>query len=61
MKNVEEKLIEKLKLQTNELWQTIQEAKKSNLKVYVGFDDYRVCPEIVVTEVLFSQGQFGVL
>jgi hypothetical protein len=39
MEKLEEKLIEKLKLQTNELWQTIQEAKKSNIEIRVGFDD----------------------
>ena len=57
----EEKLIEKVKQQTEELWQTIQEAKKSNLKIEVGFSEHRVKPEIVITEVLFSQGQFAVL
>lgn len=54
----EEKLIEKLKHQTNKLWQTIQEAKKSNLKIQVGFDDScgRIRPEIIVTNILFRQG-----
>lgn len=52
----EEKLIEKIKQQTEELWQTIQEAKKSNLKIQVGFSDYRNRPEIEITKTVFSQG-----
>ncbi len=49
----EEKLIEKLKQQTNELWQTIQEAKKSNLKIQVGFDDSLVKPYLRVFKELY--------
>ena len=52
----EEKLIEKVRQQTEELWHTIQEAKKSNLKVQVGFDDSRVKPEIQISNILFRQG-----
>lgn len=52
----EEKLIEKLKQQTNELWQTIQEAKKSNLIVQVGFDDIYIKPELKIMEVKYYQG-----
>ena len=54
----EEEIIEKVKQQTNELWQTIQEAKKSNLEIKVGLDDTfgRIIPEIRVTNILFRQG-----
>jgi hypothetical protein len=52
----EEKLIEKLKQQTNELWQTMQEAKKSNLTVQVGFDDIYTKPELKIMEVKYYQG-----
>lgn len=54
----EQELIEKVKRQTQELWSTIQEAKESNLKVHVGFDDSlgRVRPEISITSILFRQG-----
>lgn len=49
----EEKLIEKVKQQTEELWHTIQEAKKSNLKIQVGFDDNLVKPHIKVFKELY--------
>ncbi|WP_445908872.1 hypothetical protein [Yeosuana sp.] len=51
----EEILIEKMKQQTEELWNTIQEAKKSNLKVQVGFDDYLVKPQLHISKDLFIQ------
>ena len=59
MKNVEKdqsELIEKIKEQTEQLWNTIQEAKKSNLNVYVGFDDSYAKPQIKVTEDMYYQG-----
>ena len=55
MENVEEKLIETVKQQAEELWQTIQEAKKSNLKIQVGFDDFWVKPKISISRDLFTQ------
>ena len=48
-----EKLIEKVKQQTEDLWQTIQEAKKSNLKVKVGFEDYLVRAELEIFKKLY--------
>ena len=49
-------IIQRIKDQTEALWNTIQEAKKSNLKVQVGFDDSRVKPEIQISNILFRQG-----
>lgn len=49
----EEKLIEKVKQQTEELWQTIQEAKKSNLKIEVGFDENLIRPYLKVFKELY--------
>ncbi|GAQ50111.1 TPA: hypothetical protein ACT5CK_002451 [Flavobacterium psychrophilum] len=49
----EEKLIERVKQQTEELWNTIQEAKKSNLKIQVGFHDFYVAPELKIFKVLY--------
>lgn len=51
----EEKLIEKVKQQTEELWQTIQEAKKSNLKVHVGFNDNFIKPSLNISKTLLSE------
>ncbi|MFV8374464.1 hypothetical protein [Flavobacterium sp. LB1P71] len=53
----EQEIIEKVKQQTDELWQTIQEAKKYNIRVYVGLDDTfgRVLPEIKISSILFRQ------
>ena len=56
MKNVEEtikELIEKVKTQTTELWNTIQEAKKSNIEVTVGLDNIYIEPIIKITKVLY--------
>jgi hypothetical protein len=55
MQNAEEKLIEKIKHQTEELWNTIQEAKKSNLKVHVGLDDLYTKPQLIISKELFTQ------
>ena len=49
----EEQLIRNLKQETEKLWSTIQEAKKSNLKVQVGFDDYLIEPEIRIFKELY--------
>ena len=49
----EEQLIEKVKQQTEELWNTIQEAKKSNLSITVGFDDNLIKPQLKVVKVLY--------
>lgn len=53
----EQEIIEKVKKQTDELWNTIQEAKKSNIRVYVGLDDSfgRIKPEIKISSILFRQ------
>lgn len=48
-----EEIIEKIKEQTETLWNTIQEAKKSNLKVQVGFDDNLVKPYLKVLKELY--------
>jgi hypothetical protein len=48
-----EKLIERVKKQTEELWNTIQEAKKSNLEIRVGFDDSFIRPQLKITKVLY--------
>lgn len=51
---VEEKqIVEKVKTQTEQLWNTIQEAKKSNLIVQVGFDDYLIEPHLKVFKELY--------
>ena len=52
----QKEIIQRVKDQTEVLWNTIQEAKKSNLKVQVGFDDSRVKPEIQISNILFRQG-----
>jgi hypothetical protein len=54
MKN--EKLIKKIKDQTEQLWNTIQEAEKANLEVSVGFYSNfgRVRPEIRIVKVLYK-------
>lgn len=52
----EQEIIEKIKQQTEELWQTIQEAKKSNLEIRVGFDDNLIKPELKIMEVKYYQG-----
>ena len=52
---VEENIIEKVKNQTQELWETIQEAKKSNLKIEIGFYDFLTEPQIRIIKELFSQ------
>ena len=52
----QKEIIQRVKDQTEALWNTIQEAKKSNLKVQVGFDDSRVKPEIQISNILFRQG-----
>ena len=58
----ENQLIEKIKQQTNELWSTIKEAEKANLKVYVDLStSYRLVPEIVINKELFSTGRCSVL
>ena len=49
-------IIQRVKDQTEALWNTIQEAKKSNLKVQVGFDDYYIKPKISITEDIYCQG-----
>lgn len=66
MKNVEKttkELIEKVKTQTEQLWNTIQEAKKSNLIVRVGLDTNggKIVPEISITETVYSQGLGSIL
>ena len=51
---VEEKqIVEKVKTQTEQLWNTIQEAKKSNLIVQVGFDDNLIKPYLKVFKELY--------
>lgn len=49
----QDELIEKVKNQTEELWNTIQEAKKSNLIVQVGFDDNLIKPHLKVFKELY--------
>ena len=51
----QKEIIQRVKDQTEALWNTIQEAKKSNLKVQVGFDNSRVKPEIRITEDIYCQ------
>ena len=55
--NIEE-LIQKVKQQSEDLWNTIKQAEKENLKVSVSFNDFQTKPFITVTNILFSQGQF---
>ena len=64
MKNVEKsqsELVEKIKEQAESLFNSVREAEKHNLRVYLDFSSERAKPEIVVTKVLFSQGQYSVL
>lgn len=49
----EQEIIEKAKQQTQELWNTIQEAKKSNLSITVGLEDSFAKPYIKVFKVLY--------
>ena len=58
MENKQQELIEKIKQQTNELWETIETARANKLNIYLDFGFERAKPEIVITEVLFSQGQY---
>jgi hypothetical protein len=51
----EDELIERVKTQTEQLWQTIQEAKKSNLNIQVGFHNFCTKPEINISKELFIQ------
>jgi hypothetical protein len=52
----QDEIIERVKTQTEQLWQTIQEAKKSNLKIQVGFEDYFIKPKISIMEDIYCQG-----
>lgn len=64
MKNIEKdqsELVERIKEQAELLFNTMREAEKHNLRVYLDFGSERTKPEIVVTKVLFSQGQYSVL
>ena len=58
---MENKTIEKIKEQAELLFNTVREAEKHNLRVYLDFSSERAKPEIVVTKVVFSQGQDVVL
>jgi hypothetical protein len=58
MENKQQELIEKIKQQSVELWETIEEARVNKLNIYLDFGCERSKPEIVITEVLFSQGQY---
>jgi hypothetical protein len=49
----EEEIIGKVKIQVEKLWDTIQEAKKSNLKIQVGFDDNLAKPYLKVFKELY--------
>lgn len=49
----QKEIIQRVKDQTEALWNTIQEAKKSNLKVQVGFDDSLVKPYLKVFKELY--------
>lgn len=53
-------LIEKIKNQTEQLWNTIKEAEKANLKVYVDLSTSmgRLKPEIVINKEVFSSGRY---
>ncbi len=51
----EDKLIERVRTQTEQLWNTIQEAKKSNLNIQVGFHNFYIKPEINISKELFIQ------
>jgi hypothetical protein len=53
MENKQKELIEKIKYQTEELWNTIEEAKKYNLRVKVGFEDYLIRAELEIVKVLY--------
>jgi len=53
----EEELIERVKTQTEQLWQTIQEAKESNIKIHIEFDDSRIRPGIEITKSVYSQSR----
>ena len=48
-----EVIIKKVKTQAEDLWNTIQEAKKSNLKVSVGFDDSLIKPYLKIFKELY--------
>jgi hypothetical protein len=49
----EDELIERVKTQSEQLWNTIQEAKKSNLNVQVGFDDNLIKPYLKIFKELY--------
>jgi hypothetical protein len=53
--NNQNELIEKIKAQVEELWNTIQEAKKDNLNVQVVFHNFYIKPEISISKELFTQ------
>ena len=52
---VEENIIEKIKKQSQELWETIQEAKEANLDIGVAFHDTAERPYLTITKRLFHQ------
>ena len=55
MKNAEEELIQEIKQQVQQLWNTIKEAEKTNLKVDVDLSTtYRTVPEITIVKCLFT-------
>ena len=49
----EDELIERVKTQSEQLWNTIQEAKKSNLNVQVGFNDNLIKPYLKIFKELY--------
>ena len=48
----QDKLIERVKTQTEQLWNTIEEAKKSDIKVEIGFNSFSIKPELKIFKVL---------
>ena len=49
----EQKLIDRIKQQVDDLWKTIQEAKQSNLNIKVEFGDNYIRPELKVFKELY--------
>lgn len=53
LNNNQEELIERVKAQTEQLWNTIQEAKKSDIKIEDGFNNFSIRPELKILKVLY--------
>lgn len=56
----EETIIQKIKHQTKELWNTIQEAKKHNVEIDLSFNSTlgRTKPEIKISKMLFEDTNY---